>query len=695
MKKNKIIENAQADFNQAKDYFEQDYARGKEDVAFALGHQWDDSVRQVRGNRPEITENRLLPFVQQVVNSIRQQRLSIRPRPVDSDGDLEVADILKGIIRNIEAQSDAETIYDTAAQNAIMSGFGWVRINTKYCDDDSFDQDIILEGIYNPFSVYLDPESQRMDGADARFCVVIDYVPKDKFKELYPKAQTKGFTEADQKHGWGNNEDRGTIAVADYYYKEFKQVTIVKTYQGVFDKGDQPEDAVIVSERKVERCTVKFAKVTALDVLQETELLTKYIPVVPVYGFRAWNEERFKSYSLIHQAKDPQRMYNYWITASTETFALQPKAPWLVAEGTIRGYEESWKKANTSNPAFLPYKIVPIGDGSSYAPAPKREAPPALSPSLMNQAMVAAEGIKASLGMYAAQAGEQTSDVSGKAIIARQAAGENATFHFVDNLKISMRHIGRILVEMIPQIYNAPQIVRVLGEDDTERLIPINQPVVQRGNNYEAMPFGAESLFPNVSQVDLSNGKYDVVVEVGNSYATKRQEAANALLESVRIKPELFDVVGDYIFKNMDIPHAEDIAKRIRSTMNPELLGDDLEAQRLQMLQGQLTQVMQRLEETEAALLAKRENEQFKNNLELQKVELDKQKIQINAMETMAKIRKLDAETQQEIPAQAMADVALANERMAAQVDDLQAALSVILDALEDAKDATGAQSPE
>lgn len=661
----KILKN----FDVASEYWNPVYMRGQEDTNFAYGDQWDKDVRKDREveRRPCLTENRLLPFVHQVVNDIRQARPKIRPIPVDSGADVDTAEVLQGIIRNIEMQSDAESSYDTAAKNAVEAGIGWLRINTRYVDEMSFDQEICIERVINPFSIIIDPNHKRLDGADAEWCFIIDEMPLEDFEEMYPDADTKGFDEELATQGWITED---TVRVCEYYYRDYEKKTLVQTDLGMMYKDDMPEGVMAIQEREVEIPYIKYCKVTGTEILEEQDVLGKYIPIVPVVGEEAFQNGKREFYSLIHQAKDPQFMLNVWKSASTEIIGLQPKAPYIGAKGQFKSFASQWANANVKNYPFLQYDPVSNENGVPMPP-PARQTPPTSSGSMMQEAMASAEAIKSTLGMYDASAGENTDDVSGKAIIARQMKGDNATFHFVDNLVTAMKHLGRIIVDLVPLVYDGARIIKILGEDGQEKMFPINQPIMRDGNGYAPMQAGGEMVKPFM----MNAGKYDIDIDIGSNYATKRQEQANAIIELARVNPEVLSIAGDLLVNALDIPDGREIAKRIQSTMNPELLGDNPEAQRLQMLTQTIGQLEQQIAETEAALQIKDNNQQFENQMKLEELNIKKQELEIKAAEAAANV-----ETKRiEVEAEAFKDYAQGQKDLSERIDDVTGAVDRIL----------------
>lgn len=675
-------------FTQAYDYFNEDYERNRSDYEFAFGDQWDDDIKQSRSaeGRPCLTENRLLPFINQVVNNIRQTRPQVVIKPADKDADVKTAEVLEGLVRNIQNQNDAESIYDTGSFNAVAGGMGFIRLGTDYADYKSFDQEITMSRILNPFSVLLDPSSIRQDASDAEFGFVYDDIQVETFKADYPKATLEDFG-VDSKQ-W---KDEKTVRVAEYFYKHYEKKSLVRyaieiagtVQEGIGYANEVPDGAEEIESREVEICTVKWCKLNGKEVLEEGEFPSKYIPIIPILGLEAWIDDKRRFFTLINQAKDPQRMFNYWKTASAEIIALQPKAPWVIADGQVKGYESIWKNANRVNSAFLPYKPITI-DGV-LAPPPQRQPAPTSSGSMMQEAMAAGDGIKASLGMYDASMGQNTPDISGKAIISRQMQGDNTNFHFIDNLSTAMKHVGRVLVDMIPRIYTGQRIVRILGQDGKEELVPLNTPVVKDKEGYQQSDYGN----PEAEMFRVGAGKYDVVVEVGAAYATKRQEFANTIIELMKVDPRISEVGLDLLVKNIDMPEGDMLVKRIQAIMPPDILTEDAEAQRLVQMQEQLQMLQQKLEETELALQVKRDDQQFKNELELQKLENERKKIEIDESKTIAEIEKMRAETNAQIPAEAMKDMADAVTQLKGDFDDVSDALEVFISAKEVEK-ATG-----
>ena len=548
--------------------------------------QWPADVLATRGAvqgqtinaRPTLTINKLPQHVRQVTNDQRQNRPGAKVIPVDDKADIEIADIFNGMIRHIEYISDADVAYDTACENQVSYGEGYLRLLTEYCDDKTFDQDIKIGRVRNSFSVYMDPTIQDPTGADAKWCFITEDLTKAEYARLYPDAapittlQSLGV--GDQSISNWLNED--TIRIADYYYIDYDRATL-NLYPGNATAFEgTPEDKQLkafygkpVKSRESDRARVKYCKINGYEILAENEWAGKWIPVIRIVGNEFEVDGRLYVSGLVRNAKDAQRMYNYWVSQEAEMLALAPKAPFIGYGGQFEGYEDKWKTANTTNWPYL--EVNPdVTDGQgAVLPLPQRSQPPMASSGLLQAKAGAAEDIKATTGQYNASLGMGSNERSGKAILARQREGDVGTYHYGDNLARGVRHIARQLVDLIPKIYDTQRIARIIGEDGETKMVKINPDQPQPVNKIvDEQGIVIEKIYnPGV-------GKYDVVATTGPGYATKRQEALEAMAQLLQGNPQLWAVAGDLFVKNMDWPGAQEMAKRFAKTIDPKLMSD-------------------------------------------------------------------------------------------------------------------------
>jgi len=571
--------------------------------------QWPADVLATRGAvqgqtinaRPCLTINKLPQHVRQVTNDQRQNRPGAKVIPVDDNADVEVADIFNGMIRHIEYISDADVAYDTACENQVSYGEGYLRLLTEYCDDNTFDQDIKIGRVRNSFSVYMDPTIQDPTGADAKYCFVTEDLTKAEFERMYPDASPittlQSLGVGDQSISNWLNED--TVRIADYYYIDFDPETL-NLYPGNATAFEgTPEDKQLRAiygkpkkSRQSDRQKVKYCKINGYEILEEREWAGKYIPVIRIVGNEFEVDGRLYVSGLVRNAKDAQRMYNYWVSQEAEMLALAPKAPFIGYGGQFEGYETNWKTANTQNWPYL--EVNPdVTDGQGgMLPLPQRAQPPMASSGLLQAKAGASEDIKSTTGQYNASLGMGSNERSGKAILARQREGDVGTYHYGDNLARGVRHVARQLVDLIPKIYDTQRIARIIGEDGETKMIKINPEQQQPVNKImDERGIVIEKIYnPGV-------GKYDVVAITGPGYATKRQEALEAMAQLLQGNPQLWAVAGDLFVKNMDWPGAQEMSKRFAKTIDPKFMSDGDDNPALQAAQQQMQAMGQEMEQ--------------------------------------------------------------------------------------------------
>jgi biotin carboxyl carrier protein len=564
-----------------------------EDLKFAGGDQWPVEIQNSRllESRPYLTINKIDAYCRQIANSQRQQRPRIKCHGVNTQSDAKIAQIITGICRHVEEQSDADAAYDNAFDFAVRMGWGYWRVITDYVRPDSFDQEIYIKRIENPFMVYFDPNSNEPDGSDAEKCLITEVISKEAFRKMYPDAETDaGFTPrgtGDSQSEWITKED---IRIAEYFYTEYKHTKLVLLSDGttVYEDEMPSQDVMLaagiyeVSRRVTVKKQIKWVKLTGMQILESRDWAGKYIPVVPVYGQQLVVDSKKKKFGLTRMAKDPQRMYNFWSTALTESVALAPKAKWLLAEGQDEGHEDEWTQANIKSLPVLRYKQTDSEGRPAGVPTRLQPEPP---PTGITTALAGLNAdLMAVVGIYDPSQLPQ-GNMSGKAIQGQQQQTDMTNFHYYDNLTRSIKQTGRIILDLIPSVYDKERCLRIIGDDGKGEMIMVNQPSV----NDE----GVETLLN-----DVTVGEYDVVMETGPGYNSKRQEAVDSMIQMLQVDPALMQQAGDLVFRNMDFPGAETIADRLAAA-NPLAQIDeksDIPPQ-VQMQLAQSQQVIQQLQQ--------------------------------------------------------------------------------------------------
>ena len=565
-------------FKDALDRFE-DYAeadrRNREDALDDLQHiagdQWDARVRSAReqSGRPILTVNKLPQFVNQIAGDIRMSQPAIEPVPVDDQTDPIMTEIMAGLVRQIEYQSKASTVYAWGAQCAIACGIGHWQVVTEYADDTTFDQDIRLRRIMDPLAVTWEAGAIEIDRSDASECFVSEFIPEEVFKRTYkadkvpndfPEAKTNG---ASNGLFWRDTVGE-RVRIASHYWKEPVKKKIGLTVDGkVIDlDGISPQlwrMMGILKAREVTSHKVMHAKLSGEEYLEEPkEWAGKHIPIVPVIGNEMSVNGSIIRHGIVRFAKDPQRLYNYFRSAQAELIGTQPKAPYVGTARMFEGLEGLWNRANVDNLPYLPFNPDPDAPGGR----PQREAPPQGSAAMYQEVQIAENDLYGTTGIYPTSLGQKSNESSGRAILARERQADTGSFIYQDNFRNgSMVRTGEILLDLIPRVYDSTRVVRIMGNDGLEKMASINMIVND--------PFGGPKIIN-----DLSSAKFDVRVKVGTAYANAREQMLEYLNQLVSANPQLMQVFGDLYFESMDFPGANKLAARMKKTMPAQIVGE-------------------------------------------------------------------------------------------------------------------------
>jgi Phage P22-like portal protein len=540
--------------------------RARQDLKFSEGDQWDhDVVTTASEESPEITINLTDAMVMRVVNNMRQQRPRGKCHPVGDGADLEIASVINGLGRHIEYRSEASVAYDTAAEMAVRAGVGYWRIISEYISDNSFEQELRILPIPNIFTVYIDPASIIPTGQDATWALISIKMLKDEYKRRYPKADMTGWSgEGTRDKLTRDWESKLEIRLAEYFRinekleklylwrstagKEFtKFESDLPSKKELEESGNQ-----LLDTREAMRKEVQWFKLNGTKIVDRRILPGQWIPIIRCSGHTVDIDGKIQRRGMVRAMQDAQRMVNYGEVAKIKRLGLAPKAPWVVAEGQIDGHPE-WNDANMKSYSVLTYKPIiiagPMGS-EQLIPPPQRQAPAQIEAGFSEFIQGMKTNLVALAGMpNEPNAGASEEVISGLAMGRRDKLSDQSHFHFYDNQVMAIAQTWRILLEYIPHYYSGPRMQRIIGEDGVPQMVGINQN-------------GPEDKVKN----DLSVGRYDVVMDTGPGYETKREEGAETLLNLLKIGPlaELVVKTGsDLIFRSLDHPYMQELADRI------------------------------------------------------------------------------------------------------------------------------------
>ncbi len=742
----KLIDRAVRELKECVEADSENRTKAIEDLKFLSGEQWDMRERKRRSDkgRPCLTLNLLDHFVDQVVGDMLHNTPSIKIRPIDSSADITIAKIRQGIISGIEYQSNSKGIYGYAGKQMVGGAYGAWRVLTRYTEENPFLQEAYLEGVRNPFLMYLDPSSKDQNYADAEWGFLLEKVPRKEFESRYP---TQACPCEVFKVGKGLGDElwyeKDAVVIAEYFRKvketrtmlqlrdgrvctedEFKELhkeweekqeallTAIaqpspqsapgatpptpgqtpppqapqqaQLAQGMPPQGQQPlqapgqaqpqgtppqppnplvqqakdlgEEPKIAKKRDTEVTTIRHWILTCLEIIsggiEGKHFPGKYIPLVLLKGKELNIEGKNHVRSLIRPAKDNQKLYNFWQTAAAELIALQPKAPWLGTAKQFEGYENDYAAANVENFPMLKYNVDP------EAPGPPQRSQPAQPPTaIFEQIRRSEESMKSILGMFNADVGGPTSQQTGAAVNAAQRPGDIGTFEFMENLSRAVMHTGRILNEIIPEIYDTERDVRIRNMDESESFVPVNTTVGKAVKAIEKHPDRFHGM--DISKVrtlfakdgkdakfnDITAGKYDVVVTTGPSYATQRQESAQQLLQLVQSMPQQMGLAADLIIENMDFKGADELAGRLRKGLPPGMV---------KVRPGEAPPMPPPPNPKVLIEQSKLQLQQMKVQQETVKLEHEKVKMQLEIMKLQAAGGKADSDNTNEVQEKAM-----------------------------------------
>lgn len=641
---NEIISQARDDFKSGFDWEAQARINFEYDYKFANGdthnkYQWDSDLIQARelDDKPCLTINKVQQHNLMVINDAKQNKPGVRIRPVGDEASFEGAQIFQELIYHIEYISSAENVYDSATSFQVQAGWGYWRIDTDYISDKTFDQEIYIRHIKDPRCVYLDPDINEIDGSDARWGIIFEDMDKELFKKKYPKyAGVMGSsTLGDKGDGWLTDQQ---VRIALYYYKEEKEDKLVhwvnpkdqvqvierlsdldpqqKLMYQALKKEKSAHDYYNFKERTIITNDIHWVKIAGDRLIEgPTRWLGKYIPIVRLVGTETVIDGVLDRKGHTRALINAQQIYNFMSSSNVEFISTQSKIPYVAPSAAIEGFEEYYKTANRINHSYLPFNAY--DDEGNALPAPTRNSAVSSGQGYVQQMQVAQNELMMASGQYQAQMGENENAKSGVAINARQRQGDRATYHFIDNQAIAIRFTGKILIDLIPKVYDTPRIKKILAQDGNRINVKIDTSAPQELQNVTD---------PNNPQMDNGQkiteyvfnpdfGMYDIQADTGPSYATKRMETTQAMLELIKADPEILKIGGDLLVKNMDFAGADVLAIRMNNTIPPQIKGGGLppevenmmhkSADMIQGLQAQLVQTKQQLADKEKELAIK------------------------------------------------------------------------------------------
>lgn len=613
---------------QARVWFDYDYKFANADSNNM--YQWDNWVVGDRQTlkRPCLTINKTMQHCLQIINDGKQNKPGVNIRPVGDEASFEAAQVFQEVVRHVEYISSAENVYDNAAVYQVTAGWGYWRVTVEPING-TFDKEIFIRRIKDPRNVYLDFNINEVDGSDAWFGFIFDDMPKDLYEAKHPDFKDVGNV------AFGNISDawitRDSVRVAEYYRKTQKpdkliycvlpftgeEIGPIKWSELDADSKKQINEIKADPEanyREQKELTekIEWYKIAGNKIIDRSEWLGKYIPIVRLVGTETVIDGIWDCKGHTRALLDPQRIYNVNSSANVEFGALQTKSPITASPQAIEGFEDLYAKANIENLSVLPFNEYDE-EGRKLTP-PQRLQAPVSSPAYVQQMEIAQNEMMMVSGQYQAQMGENENAKSGVAINARQRQGDRATYHFIDNQAVAIRFTGKILIDLIPKVYDTKRVMRIEAKDNTIMNVTIDpsaEQALQKQPNGDEIPQDNNQEIVNLI-FNPNVGIYDVQSDVGPSFATRRQEAFNALTQIAAQNEQFMGIAGDILWKVADFPEAQVLAQRWRKIIPKNITGDGIDPVIEETMNKAAEQIQQQL-----AVIAKQQQELEDKNREL------------------------------------------------------------------------------
>lgn len=576
-----------------------------DDVRFAHadsdnGWQWPVELKKDRDQdmRPCLTINKVRQHNLNIINEIKQNRPRIKFLPTSTSASFDCAKVLNALVRRIEYRSHADAVYSNAVQFCVHGGFGYWRVGTDYLDDMSFDQEIFIQPVKDPLTVMIDPDTLEDDKSDMKFAFVWEDVDDDEFKTRFPQWKDLSGSEMPFDIADESWQSKDSTRVAEYWRIVQSKDTLfaftgedgapVLTLKSILGEAETTKRLAAnpeVKSREVIRNTVERHTIVGKQIVKSERWPGKFIPIVPVIAEEVTVDGVLDRKSHTRALKDPQRMYNYWSSSAVEFGALQTKTPWVAPAEAIEGFETIWTQANTQNFAYLPYRA--FDEDGNVIPPPRRTEPPVPAPVAITGMEVATREMEMTSGQYGQMAANPGNERTGKALQERDRQGDRATFHYKDGLARALTYTGKIILDLLPAIYDTQRMLTLVDEENQNFSLRIDPDARQ-----EFLQKSSGETVERILSPILLDG-YDVQASAGPSFETLRHEAFDAISLILTQSPQLISVAGDLMFRAADFPLADEIATRLRRMVPPEALGQgptpkekqmQMEIQRLQGL---------------------------------------------------------------------------------------------------------------
>ncbi len=602
--------------------------------------QWEPSVVQNMRGRPRYTFDQCNPVVDAIAGDMEQSSFAIKVRPAGGESSRDTAEVIGGMIRNIESMSNAvNLVYGPSGRKMVATGFDAWRVTQEWAETDSFEQDLFIRKIGNSVDrVWFDIGSEMQDRSDANWVFVLQSMPMADYEKRFPDGSNQSVGDDKKAAVYFNKPD--TIVVGEFLWKKpVSKELVLMSNNAVYEDDEKfkkvKKELKAQGVTEVKRRSKKSHRVYSrlFDggkwLTEEQKTVFDLLPIIPTYGNFEISEDKVIHRGAIEKLMDEQRVLNYALSRDIEEGALSPRDKvWMTREQAIAD-QDTLQTMNTNANPVQTYTHV---DGQA---PPARLGPSQPNPGLQATASNMAEAITRSSGLFSANQGDGLAGQSGIALDKLQAKGDNSTIKYFKSQEIALCYCFRVLGNAIPRAYDTKRMVRILGEDGVEEIVSINDQV-QDGETGEMVELN-----------DLTKGQYDYVCDIGPAYKNRQQETSETFLKLAAIDPSVMATGKDILFNNIAAPGMQDLGKRMRmqlllSGVIPGSQQTDEEKAKLEQVaqiqaqQGNQPDPVQQaiLEQTQANtadVMSKAEERQAKAMLEAEKLRQSDMKLVLDA----------------------------------------------------------------
>jgi len=541
--------------------------------------QWEPEILSRMTNRPRYTFDKCTSIVDQISGELAQAEFAIKCKPAGDGATNALAKTHDGLLRNIQNVSKASDIYIDSAQRTLECGLSGWRVDHDWFDDDSFYQDLFIREIPNYIDrVWLDPNHEKPDASDARWGFVLDPMEPDDYYTEFPNGGGESVSETLTSNVYWYKKE--AIVIAEFWYRKQTNRTLGLLSNGAIVEIDEKFETIrdeleqqgitVQQERKSKKSRFwvrKFDGTKWLTKAKETVFST--IPIIPLYGNFKVSENKIVYQGVVEKLMDSQRVYNYARSRQIEEGALAPRAKYWMTKEQAKGHGNKLSTLNTNADPVQFYNHI---DG---VPPPVQQGGAQINQGLQQTAQDASADLNEIAGLFSANMGQDPNYMqTGAAIERLQNKGDSSTYKWFRSLERAIARTGDIIVRAVPLVYDQERIVRIVGPDDVEEDVLINQKIIDQQTGRPVIVY------------DLSRGKYDLTCSAGPAFQNRQDQVVKTVTTLAQVDKSILDIGADILLKNMNAPGMDEIAAR----------------KRIQMLLADMIPVSQQTDEEKEAL---------------------------------------------------------------------------------------------